>query len=71
MTVKQMILYMIGKQLADVLTRCSSHPQGKSEARCQDIHLSIVTHSRIHVTRDCALMSGHVSLSVIGDKCIF
>ena len=25
---------MLGVQLADVSTRCSSHPQGKSEARC-------------------------------------
>ena len=23
-------------QLIDVLTRCSSHPQGKSEARCEN-----------------------------------
>ena len=26
---------MLGVQLADVSTRCSSHPQGKSEARCE------------------------------------
>ena len=25
-----------GVQLADVLTRCSSHPQGISEARCEN-----------------------------------
>ena len=28
--------FKIGKQLA---IRCSSHPQGKSEARCQNMHL--------------------------------
>ena len=35
----------IGKQFANVLTtcRCSGHPQGKSEARCQNKHLFIVT----------------------------
>ena len=27
---------MLGVQLADVSTRCSSHPQGKSEARCEN-----------------------------------
>ena len=27
---------MFGVQLADVSTRCSSHPQGKSEARCEN-----------------------------------
>ena len=27
---------MLGVQLADVLTRCSSHPKGKSEARCRN-----------------------------------
>ena len=27
---------MLGVQLADVLTRCSSHPQGKSEVRCEN-----------------------------------
>ena len=27
---------MFGVQLADVLTRCSSHPQGKSEAMCEN-----------------------------------
>ena len=27
---------MFGVQLADVLTRCSSHPQGISEARCEN-----------------------------------
>ena len=26
---------MLGVQLADVSTRCSSHPQDKSEARCE------------------------------------
>ena len=35
---------MIGKQLANVLTRCfSSHPWGESEARCQNMHLLIYT----------------------------
>ena len=29
-------MLMIGVQLADVLARCSSHPQGKSEARCEN-----------------------------------
>ena len=44
--------FMIGKQLADVLTRCSSHPQGESEARCQNMHshVSTAAHSSIHVT---------------------
>ena len=32
----------IGKRLADILTRSSSHPQGKSEARGQNMHLFIV-----------------------------
>ena len=41
---------MIGKQLADISTRCSSHSQGESESRCQDMHLSTAVHSRIHVT---------------------
>ena len=27
---------MFDVQLADVSTRCSSHPQGKSEARCEN-----------------------------------
>ena len=27
---------MLGVQLANVSTRCSSHPQGKSEARCEN-----------------------------------
>ena len=27
---------MLGVQLADVLTRCSSHLQGKSEVRCEN-----------------------------------
>ena len=27
---------MFGVQLADVSTRCSSHPQGVSEARCEN-----------------------------------
>ena len=27
---------MFGVQLADVSTRCSSHPQGKSEVRCEN-----------------------------------
>ena len=27
---------MLGVQLADLSTRCSSHPQGKSEARCEN-----------------------------------
>ena len=27
---------MLGVQVADVSTRCSSHPQGKSEARCEN-----------------------------------
>ena len=27
---------MFGVQLADVSTRCSSHPPGKSEARCKN-----------------------------------
>ena len=27
---------MLGVQLADVLTRCSSHPQGKSETKCEN-----------------------------------
>ena len=27
---------MLGVQLADISTRCSSHPQGKSEARCEN-----------------------------------
>ena len=31
---------MLDVQLADVLTRCSSHPQGKSEARCIDMFIS-------------------------------
>ena len=26
------------KKLVDILTRCSSHPQAKSEARCQNMH---------------------------------
>ena len=28
---------MFGVQLADVSTRCSSHPQGISEARCENV----------------------------------
>ena len=32
---------MIGIQLADVSTRCSSHPQGKGEARCQNLEAFI------------------------------
>ena len=27
---------MLGVQLADVSTRCSSHPLGKSETRCEN-----------------------------------
>ena len=27
---------MLSVQLADVSTRCCSHPQGKSKARCKD-----------------------------------
>ena len=27
---------MLGVQVADVSTRCSSHPRGKSEARCEN-----------------------------------
>ena len=27
---------MLGVQFADVSTRCSSHPQGKSETRCEN-----------------------------------
>ena len=27
---------MLGVQLADVSTRCSNHPQGKSETRCEN-----------------------------------
>ena len=42
---------MIGKQLANILTRCSSHPQGESEGRCQTCTYLYYTHSRIHVTR--------------------
>ena len=38
------------KHLADVSTKCSSHLQGESEARCQNIHLSTAAHSRIHMT---------------------
>ena len=30
-------LIMLGVQLANVLTRCSRHPQGKSEARCRPL----------------------------------
>ena len=29
------IYLMFGIQLAGVLTRCSSHPQGKSEVKCK------------------------------------
>ena len=29
-------ILILGVQLADVLTRCSSYPQGKSEVRCKN-----------------------------------
>ena len=37
---------MLSVQLANVSTRCSSHPQGKSEARCPDIHQRDTTETQ-------------------------
>ena len=51
---------MFGVQLADILTRCSSHPQGKSEARCENDgklyieHLVVLEDSSLFLcTKSC------------------
>ena len=45
---------MFGVQLADVLTRCSSHPQGKSEARYEKCWCSIGVAAVL--VRPCSLV---------------
>ena len=39
---------MLGVQLADVSTRCSSHPQGKSEARCKKLMMAIYRRGKLY-----------------------
>ena len=54
--------------LADILTRCSSHPQGKSEARCfldtkltqrEDRTLSVTVFRKTHMDRYLHFNSHH------------
>ena len=61
---------MFGVQLADISTRCSSHPQGKSEVRCENAGAlwAWLLHLRAHAVqcRGRCTCSNVISTGVVG-----
>ena len=59
---------MLGVQLANVSTRCSSHPQGKSEVRCENDGNFLIGVAPELYLRLASSLAGKTSSHVLNSK---